>query len=59
MVAMTDTHHGVHELTEAEMDELTIADANDPSAWGDPIVVPASKSRKLPPPDNDPSRQAP
>ena len=56
---MTDTHHGVHELTEAEMDELTIADANDPSAWGDPIVVPASKSRKLPPPDNDPSRQAP
>src|ERR1051325_903431 len=31
-------------LTEAEIDALVIADANDPSAWGEPIVVPPSRS---------------
>jgi hypothetical protein len=31
-------------LTEEEIDALVIADADDPSAWGDPIVVPASNS---------------
>lgn len=32
------------ELTEAEMDALTIADVHDPSAWGDLVVVPPSRS---------------
>ncbi|HKR66338.1 MAG TPA: KTSC domain-containing protein [Thermoanaerobaculia bacterium] len=27
-------------LTEREKDELMIADANDPLAWGDPVLVP-------------------
>lgn len=31
-------------LTDDEIDALVIADANDPSAWGEPIVVPPSKS---------------
>jgi hypothetical protein len=31
-------------LSEDEIDALVIADADDPSAWGDPIVVPASSS---------------
>jgi hypothetical protein len=31
-------------LTEEEIDALVIADADDPTAWGDPIVVPASRS---------------
>jgi hypothetical protein len=31
-------------LTEDEIDALVIAEADDPSAWGDPIVVPASTS---------------
>lgn len=30
-------------LTERQMDDLVSADVNDPSAWGDPIVVGASK----------------
>jgi hypothetical protein len=30
-------------LTDNEMNELVIADVNDPSAWGDPIVVGPSK----------------
>jgi hypothetical protein len=29
---------------EEEIDALVIAEAEDPSAWGDPIVVPPSKS---------------
>jgi hypothetical protein len=33
-------------LTDDEMDALVIADAHDPAAWGDPIVVPASKSKR-------------
>jgi hypothetical protein len=31
-------------LSEDEIDALVIADVDDPSAWGDPIVVPASSS---------------
>jgi hypothetical protein len=31
-------------LTDDEIDALVIADADDPSAWGRPIVVPPSKS---------------
>jgi len=30
-------------LTDEQMNELVIADVNDPSAWGDPIVVQPSK----------------
>ena len=30
-------------LTDEQMNELVIADVNDPSAWGDPIVVGPSK----------------
>jgi len=33
-----------HDLSESEIDALVIADAADPSAWGDPIVVPPSTS---------------
>lgn len=35
-------------LTDAEIDALVIAEADDPSAWGDPIVVPPSKSPRPP-----------
>ncbi len=38
--------HSSRDLTQAEMDDLTIADANDPSAWGDSIRVGASESAK-------------
>jgi len=31
-------------LSEEEIDALVITEAHDPSAWGDPVVVPASKS---------------
>jgi hypothetical protein len=31
-------------LTDEEIDARVIAEADDPSAWGDPIVVPPSKS---------------
>ena len=31
-------------LTDDEIDALVIAEADDPSAWGEPIVVPPSKS---------------
>jgi hypothetical protein len=31
-------------LTDDEIDALVIAEADDPSAWGDPIVVPPSNS---------------
>jgi uncharacterized protein (DUF433 family) len=31
-------------LTDDEIDALVIAEADDPLAWGDPIVVPASAS---------------
>ncbi|HEY0157123.1 MAG TPA: hypothetical protein VGF28_07510 [Thermoanaerobaculia bacterium] len=34
------------ELTETELDELVIADAQDPSAWGEPVTVPPSKSKR-------------
>jgi len=30
-------------LTDEQMNELVFADVNDPSAWGDPIVVGPSK----------------
>src|SRR5258707_591851 len=41
MAAMTDRNN--NQLTDEEMNELVIADVNDPSAWGDPIVVGPSK----------------
>ena len=31
------------ELTDEQMNELVVADVNDPSAWGEPIVVGPSK----------------
>jgi hypothetical protein len=31
-------------LTDEEIDALVIAEADDPTAWGEPIYVPASKS---------------
>lgn len=31
------------QLTDAQMNELVFADVNDPSAWGDPVVVGPSK----------------
>jgi hypothetical protein len=31
-------------LTDDQIDALVIADANDEAAWGEPVVVPASKS---------------
>src|SRR5881394_1177114 len=40
MAAMTDRNN---QLTDEEMNELVISDANDPTAWGDPIVVGPSK----------------
>src|SRR6185436_1031615 len=41
MAVMTDPDQ--QHLSDEQMDELTIADVNDPSAWGDPIVVGPSK----------------
>src|ERR1043166_8653297 len=40
MAAMTEHDK---QLTDEQMNELVIADANDPTAWGDPIVVGPSK----------------
>jgi hypothetical protein len=40
MAAMTNRNQ---DLTDEQMNELVIADVNDPSAWGDPIVVGPSK----------------
>lgn len=37
---MTDREPG---LTDEQMNELVFADVNDPSAWGDPVVVQPSK----------------
>jgi hypothetical protein len=37
------TKQDSQQLTDAEMNELVFADVNDPSAWGDPIVVGPSK----------------
>ena len=37
------TDRDKQQLTDEQMNELVIADANDPSAWGDPIVVGPSK----------------
>jgi hypothetical protein len=34
------------QLTDEQMNELVLADVNDPSAWGDPIKVRASKGRR-------------
>ena len=31
------------QLTDEQMNELVIADVNDPSAWGEPVVVGPSK----------------
>lgn len=41
MAAMTDRDN--QPLTDEQMNDLVIADVNDPSAWGDPIVVGPSK----------------
>lgn len=41
MAAMTDRDK--QSLTDEQMNELVTADVNDPSAWGDPIVVGPSK----------------
>lgn len=38
---MTDRDH--QHLTDEQMNELVIADVNDPSAWGEPVVVGPSK----------------
>jgi hypothetical protein len=40
MAVMTDRESS---LTDDQMNELVFADVNDPSAWGDPIVVGPSK----------------
>jgi hypothetical protein len=40
MAAMTNRDT---QLTDEQMNELVFADVNDPSAWGDPIAVRASK----------------
>jgi hypothetical protein len=40
MAFMTEKHE---QLTDDEMNELVFADVNDPSAWGEPIVVGPSK----------------
>jgi len=40
MAAMTNREPS---LTDEQMNELVFSDVNDPSAWGDPIVVPPSK----------------
>jgi hypothetical protein len=37
------TKQDTQQFTEAQMNELVFADVNDPSAWGDPIVVGPSK----------------
>lgn len=37
------TKQDSQQLTDAEMNELVFADVNDPSAWGDPVVVGPSK----------------
>lgn len=37
------TDHGKQDLTDAQMNDLVVADVNDPAAWGDPIVVGPSK----------------
>src|SRR5258706_458288 len=37
------TNRNEQHLTDEQMNELVIADVNDPSAWGDPIVVGPSK----------------
>lgn len=37
-------HEKKRKLTDDEIDALVIAEANYPSAWGDPIVVPPSMS---------------
>jgi hypothetical protein len=42
MAAMTIDKDSQH-LTDQQMNELVIADVNDPSAWGDPAVVGPSK----------------
>jgi hypothetical protein len=40
MAVMTDREPF---LTDEQMNELVVADVNDPSAWGDPVVVAPSK----------------
>ena len=37
------TDRNTQQLTDEQMNELVFADINDPSAWGDPIVVGPSK----------------
>ena len=38
---MSERHKA--QLTEDQMNELVFADVNDPSAWGEPVVVGPSK----------------
>jgi hypothetical protein len=44
-------------LTDEEINELVFADVGDPSAWGDPILVAASKGprrlKRTEPPASD------
>lgn len=37
------TERNQQQLTDEQMNELVFADVNDPSAWGDPVVVGPSK----------------
>jgi hypothetical protein len=37
------TDRKTQRLTDEEMNELVVADVNDPAAWGDPVVVGPSK----------------
>ena len=37
------TEHDNKQLTDEQMNDLVVADVNDPSAWGDPVVVGPSK----------------
>jgi hypothetical protein len=37
------TKPDTQQFTESQMNDLVVADVNDPSAWGDPIVVGPSK----------------
>jgi len=37
------TEQTKQQLTDEEMNELVVADADDPSAWGEPILVGPSK----------------
>jgi len=40
------TDRDKQQLTDEQLNELVVADVNDPSAWGDPIIVGPSKGRR-------------